>query len=166
MSAFPLLIATACSLAVAGASGVAFAQTTTLTAPNQVQTQGQNLDQLQGQTTITTVREGTTPGRMNSTTTPEATTTGTYGTTGTAATGSADGTQRSAQNRVTMDTERAAHADRNSGRVQGRGRPGVERLGAGRGRSTVNVCASRCCRRSRPAPGRRCHRSKPCKTRA
>jgi len=128
MNVSRLLIATACSMAVAGAAGVAFAQTTTpsttnSSAPSQYPSQGQNSSQAQGQAPATAARDGTAPDSMNSTnqrlsdaTTPGANTTGTYGTTGatgTAATRSNDGTLRTPVDRATISTERAARADRN-----------------------------------------------------
>ena len=78
----------ACSLAVAGAVGVAFAQSTTPSTPSSTvpypdQNQGQGSGQMQGQTPSTS------------------------------ATRSTDDTLRSDADRAAMGTERAARADRN-----------------------------------------------------
>lgn len=99
MNISQLLIATACSLTVIGASGVAFAQTTSPATSNSgTQSQGQTSDR----TSNTTA-----PGNTNSTAT------------GTNTTGSrmgqspADTITNNAGDGSTMRTERLARADRN-----------------------------------------------------
>ncbi len=109
MNVSRLLIATACSMAVAGAAGVAFAQTTTPATPATPSSTTPNQSQTQGQTpSTTTAPANTTPGNMNSTTprpaeatTPSTGTTGTPSTTGTAATRSPDGSMRTPADRAT-----------------------------------------------------------------